>query len=354
MSSKLTIIMTCSAALALSACMKPIDVDLRSLGRGFDTSDAVQNLPARRAPDSRGIITYPNYQVVVARRGDTVSSVASRIGISAGELARHNALNADTPLRDGEVLALPRKVGASSTSGVSSTPLPPAKLPTGSEPLRHTVRSGETAYSIARLYDVPVQSIAKYNGLAGDLAVRQGQILIVPVAGRSGQSTPVTQPGSGSPTPTPPSAATPLPKPTSAPTPAAQAKPRPAPTTTAASAPKSSRLLSPVTGSVIREYSKGRNEGIDIAVPAGTAVKAADAGTVAAVTEDTKGAKIVVLKHSGGLLTVYVNLKDLKVSKGASVSRGQAIAAVADGSPSSLHFEVRKGLESVDPADYLP
>ena len=107
-------------------------------------------------------------------------------------------------------------------------------------------------------------------------------------------------------------------------------------------------------GDIIRAYAAGRNEGIDIGVPAGTSVKAAASGTVAAVTTDTSGVAIVVLKHDGGLLTVYTNLEGLTVAKDASVSRGQVIGKVRAGDPSFLHFEVRRGLTSADPAEFLP
>ena len=108
-----------------------------------------------------------------------------------------------------------------------------------------------------------------------------------------------------------------------------------------------------MTGSVIRDYAPGKNEGIDIAASAGTTVKAADAGTVAAVTTDTSGTAIVVVKHAGNLLTVYTNLEGLSVSKGDSVTRGGTLGKVKSGDPSFVHFEVRRGLESVDPNDFL-
>ena len=119
-------------------------------------------------------------------------------------------------------------------------------------------------------------------------------------------------------------------------------------------ADSAARLAYPVQGGIIRAYAAGRNEGIDIGVPAGTSVKAAAAGTVAAVTTDTSGVAIVVLKHDGGLLTVYTNLEGLTVAKDASVSRGQVIGKVRAGDPSFLHFEVRRGLTSADPAEFLP
>jgi len=82
-------------------------------------------------------------------------------------------------------------------------------------------------------------------------------------------------------------------------------------------------------------------------------VKAADAGTVAAVTKDTNGTPIVVIRHADNLLTVYAGVDQLKVAKGATVSRGQAIAVVRSADPAFLHFEVRRGVDSVDPMPYL-
>jgi len=190
--------------------------------------------------------------------------------------------------------------------------------------------------------------------------VREGQQLLIPVAGATPppRSAPVEAPGAGSTTPTPPSAVVPLPPvdvTPQAPADVAEAPPAPdigEPTTPspATSAP----FIFPVQGSIIREYNPGRNEGIDIGVPAGTSVKAAAAGTVAAITQNTNGAQIIVVRHTGNILTVYVNVDDLNVAKDDSVTQGQTIAKVAAGSPSFLHFEVRDGLESVDPADYLP
>ena len=110
----------------------------------------------------------------------------------------------------------------------------------------------------------------------------------------------------------------------------------------------------PVEGNIIRAYASGRNEGIDISVAAGTSVKAAGTGSVAAVTTDTTGVAIIVIKHDDGLLTVYTNLEELTVAKGANVRKGQIIGKVRAGDPSYLHFEVRRGLTSVDPADFLP
>ena len=395
--------LTASALALLSACEAGLpDLDLRDRAGGFDTSPAVADLPDRPQPDNRGVISYPGYQVVVARRGDTVASIASRLSLDTATLASFNGVATDAALREGEVVALPGRVaepspatGAATTgpidvSSIATTALdraagsPPvsgglAPLPSGAEPIRHKVQPGETAFSISRLYNVPVETLASWNGLSGDLSVRDGQYLLIPQNDQPADPTggPLVAPGLGSPSPVPPSAAVALPtvspiKPTEpvaappapvldaapprtaevvAPAPAPVAPPPPpAPTPAPAS---DAQFVRPVAGSVIREYSPGKNEGIDIAASAGTTVKAAEAGTVAAVTTDTSGTAIVVVKHANNLLTVYTNLEGLSVSKGDSVSRGGTLGKVKAGDPSFVHFEVRRGLESVDPNDFL-
>ena len=370
-------------ALLLAACDRSqFDVDMRGLGNGFDTSAAAASVPGRPSPDERGVISYPNTQVVLARQGENVAAVAQRLGVDAAELARFNGVAPDTILRRDELLALPNRVAepvpgglAAPTTGVAVTDLASAAIDqaetatatgvsTSPEPVRHRVAPGETVYSIARSYAVPVTSIAEWNGLGADLAVREGQQLLIPRAGASTLPQPtlvpgsVTEPGAGTLTPLPPSASDPLPQEPIAPAASPEAEPEsPAPDLgedepdpPAASA----RLIRPVDGPIIRAYSRGRSEGIDIGAAPGTAVKAADSGTVAAITQDTDGASIVVVRHEGNLLTVYVNVTDVEVNKDDSVSRGQTIARIAQGDPSYLHFETREGLQSVDPSEFLP
>ncbi|WP_336512134.1 peptidoglycan DD-metalloendopeptidase family protein [Pseudaestuariivita rosea] len=376
------------ALLALAACDEPLDLDLRDLAKSdADTTAAVQGRTASRPPvDDRGIISYPNYQVVVARRGDTVTDIANRIGVPAPELASFNGLRVNDRLRADEVLALPNRVSEPSpaTGSIITGPITPSsvdvttlagsaidsaenrrggpvitprsQLPeTGIEPVRHQVERGETAFSIARLYNVSVNALAEWNGLGPDLEVRQGQFILIPVVMPIEIARGTAAPGTGSDTPTPPSAAQPLPRETTQPAAQAQAAP-PSPNLgadrTAVSQPNA-RMVYPVSGNIIRAYRKGTNDGIDIAARPGTPVKAAASGTVAAITRDTNQVPIVVLRHSGDILTVYARVDNLRVSKGDRVERGQTIATVRDADPSYLHFEVREGLDSVDPVPYL-
>ena len=386
------ILSTCGLTV-LAACDEPLDFDLRGLGGGFTTSQAAQNATENRPrADNRGVISYPNYQVAVARRGDTLSDVASRVGLPADELGRFNGIEPDVPLRQGEVIALPRRVAEPSpaTGAIGTGPIQPAPvdvttlagnaidnaaptpaaapptrpLPqTGQEPIRHRVERGETAFTIARLYNVPAKSLAEWNGLGADFAVREGQFLLIPVArvaaprpsATTDDST--TAPGEGSPTPTPPSAAQPLPDDEDTATPAAAPAPEAPPVadvgTTSQPASKG-EFAYPVVGSVIRPYSKGRNEGIDIKAAPGTPVNAAAAGSVAAITQSAEGVPIIVLRHDGNLLTVYANVDAVKVSKGDTVRKGQPIAALRDTADNAfVHFEVRDGFDSVDPTPFL-
>ena len=388
--------MTGVALAALGAC-EDFDFDLRDTGGGFDTTRSVQDLPNRPRPDDRGVISYPNYQVVVARRDDTIRGIAIRLGIDANELAEYNGIEPDTILRRDEIIALPARVTepspatgaigtgpiqpldvsavatsaldrADAAGGVTATPLAPAATPVeaptpdttaerGAEPIRHQVARGETAFSISRLYNVPVANISEWNGLDSEFTVREGQFLLIPQGGTAPApaTVVVTEPGAGTATPVPPSASTPLPPATPAVATPVVAPPAPdigaaAPEPTTAA----TRFVAPVQGSIIRGYAPGTNDGVDFGVPAGTDVKAAGSGSVAAVTSDTSGGSIVVIKHSDGLLTVYTQMDSLAVSKNDNVSAGQTIGKVRAADTPFLHFEVRRGLQSVDPTDYLP
>jgi len=89
------ILMTTAAVALLAGCaeqLNSLDFDLRDLGDGFDTSDAVTNLPDRPRPDDRGIISYPNYQVALAQNGDTLRTLADRLGLDAVALASFNGV----------------------------------------------------------------------------------------------------------------------------------------------------------------------------------------------------------------------------------------------------------------------
>jgi murein DD-endopeptidase MepM/ murein hydrolase activator NlpD len=394
------LIVAVSAVALLSACDQTFDLDLRGEMGALDTSLAAGIAAAPRPePDSRGVLSYPNFQVVVSQRGDTVSEVAARVGIGADALASYNGLKSSDILRSGEVLALPTRVAepSAATGAFGNGPIRPiseidittlagaaidrtnasnvnssgmSTAPqTGLEPIKHRVERGETAFTIARLYNVSIRALSDWNSLDADFTIREGQHLLVPVIPRAGANDRtdvfediVTNPGTGSiTTPAPPSASEALPvnepaavQPTEI-TPISQPAPveiAPEPTPQPAS-DDGGRLAYPVQGDILKPYEKGVNEGIDIAATAGTNVRSAEAGTVGAIVQDTNGVDIIVIKHAGNLLTVYTHVENPSVAKGDRVSRGQVIGTVRAGSPSFVHFEVRLGSDSVNPMEYL-
>ncbi|MDG1764424.1 MAG: M23 family metallopeptidase [Paracoccaceae bacterium] len=364
----------------LSACenssFSNFDFDFR--GNSFDTSDAaLQATQSRPKANELGIISYPTYQIAVARRDDTIESMAERLGQDPGELARYNGLAEGERLRNGEVLALPRTGSRGgqyleSSDEIEETTLSKdinvleladnaLKVAGGAgnnqldrtssdaknlmDPIKHSVVRGETVFTISRLYNISVRSLADWNGLDSDYTLREGQILIIPLVDK--KATKNTQKEVvESAVPAPPSSKKPQHR-------NVNTQEFSKSTETKISVPENGKMAYPLEGLVIREYSKNINDGIDFTARAGTKVVAADTGLVATVTEDINQIAIVVLKHPGNILTVYANLTNIKVSTNQNVNRGDILGEIPDGDPPYLHFEIREGFESVDPLEYL-
>ena len=355
-----------------SACATGIDMG--RLASPFQRqADAIPSID-RPPADSRGVITYETYQVILASEGDSLASMANRVGLTATELADANGLPVRYMPRAGEVLVLPQNVGGAvvpSPSGWSAeiatsaienaTPNNrAAEVGSPSEPLRHRVEVGETAYTIARNYNVSVTALASWNGLGAELTVRPGQQLIIPVADTRNIAPPAQLVPTPAPVPAPaPEPETPAPhephaeNETASPAPAAPAPAAPAPSIGNPGAP----FIAPVQGSISRGYQptgRNKNEGLDFATAANAPVLAAGDGTVALVSDSLGGlGTIVLIRHSNDLMTVYGRVTDVSVSKGDTVRQGQTIGKVAPADNPIMHFEVRVGTEAVNPTQYL-
>ena len=113
----------------------------------------------------------------------------------------------------------------------------------------------------------------------------------------------------------------------------------------------------PARGRIIQGFKAGGNDGINISVPAGTSVRAAESGVVVYSGDGLKGyGNLILIKHPNGFVTAYGNNGELDVKRGEQVKRGQVIAKSGDtGNVNSpqLHFELRKGSTPVDPTNYL-
>ncbi len=244
------------------------------------------------------------------------------------------------------------------------------------EGIIHTVKRGETVYRIARAYGIDPADLMETNGIADPRTIAIGAELFVPGAARVVEVPPA--PVAGDPAPagahapaTPPRstavAAAPDPgpsshEPASAPSPgppshAAAPAPAPAPHARNGGDPP---LAWPLKGVLYGRYgvrAGHRHDGIDIAAPEGTTVGAAAAGTVIYAGEQTGYGAIVIVRHDGGLVTLYAHASRLLVDEGARVRRGEGIARVGQTGRTTgphLHFEVREGTRPRNPLLYLP
>jgi len=125
-------------------------------------------------------------------------------------------------------------------------------------------------------------------------------------------------------------------------------------------APAPAEFRWPARGHILKTFGeKGgeKSDGINIALPEGTPIKAAENGIVAYAGNELKGyGNLVLVRHDNGFVSAYANNSELKVKKGDNVKRGQVIAASGQtGNVSSpqLHFELRKGSTPVDPMGFL-
>jgi murein DD-endopeptidase MepM/ murein hydrolase activator NlpD len=228
------------------------------------------------------------------------------------------------------------------------------------------VQEGDTLSRIAKRTGVGVTAIKEANGLSDGL-IRVGQTLKIPGAGGSAKvasAAPATDAVVTNATKT---TGTPAAKP------AAQGEkvavytpPKEAEKVleqadeTAPDATGIGRMRWPVRGRVISQYGKGSgksNDGIDISVPEGTPVKAAENGVVIYAGDGLKEfGNTVLVRHEDGLVTVYGHASELKVARGEKVKRGQEIAVSGMSGTTDapkLHFEVRKNSAPVDPSGYL-
>jgi murein DD-endopeptidase MepM/ murein hydrolase activator NlpD len=268
----------------------------------------------------------------------------------------------------------------------SAKPSAPPPVAQASGP-RIKVQSGDTLSSLSQRYGVPIGTIQSANNLA-DARLREGQTLIMPGA----KMAPKPAPRVAAAPPAPPlvpvaqapaaSSSARKVKTTTIPAPGASAVPGTTQSTTKASPQPASkapqRVAStaqlpnpdPMSGNSFRWPVKGRiisgfgtkpdgghNDGINISVPQGTPVKAAENGVVAYAGSELKGyGNLVLIRHANNWVSAYANNEKIMVTRGEKVRRGQVIArAGTSGSVSQpqVHFELRKGSRPVNPTKYM-
>lgn len=230
---------------------------------------------------------------VTVARGDTMESIARRHGVPLAELIAANNVPPPYVLMPGQRLRLP---GGTAT---------------------HTVRPGDTLLALAFSYDVDMARFARINGLAPPYTLKVGRTLILPADSSR--------------------------DPVAGPRPPAQRE----------------RLFGwPVRGDVVAGFGPQgggiHKEGIDIAVPPGALVVAADNGIVAYAGDGLRNlGSVVVIRHADGWFTAYARAGSILVRRGETVRRGQPVATASVSRDEPLHFQVLRGTEAVDPVKHL-
>jgi murein DD-endopeptidase MepM/ murein hydrolase activator NlpD len=326
--------------------------------------------------------------------GMTLYSIARTNGVTVQDVADANNLVEPYMLMTGQTLripgsdetiaATPRKKKlrqpVEESMDVASDEEPIAKPKKSKRGLTHTVEEGETLYSLGRKYGVSPFVIADANGMTAREGLAIGQRIRIPGATQQVAAAEPVEEEIAAPKKIK-SKKAPLSLPDEEET--AQADPdeeqaigetetatakktvdEEEPEQQEASAPAAVNGLTlrwPVKGKVISTFGNKpnglKNEGINIAVPEGTEVRAAGAGVVAYAGNELKGyGNLVLIRHQGGYVTAYAHAKSLKVKRGDQVKRGDVIALAgqtgAVNSP-QLHFEVRKGATALDPLKFI-
>lgn len=235
----------------------------------------------------------------------------------------------------------------------------------------YVVKHKDTVDSIAQRFAVSPQTIIDRNNLKPPYALQAGQTIAIPgarVIEPASPASPSTETAAVA--PSPPTAVKrealappPQGEPPRSASPAAATPPpgQPTPLSPAPShAAPSSRFEWPVRGKIVSTYGTHdgqRNDGIDIEAPKDTVVHAADSGTVVYAGNEVRGmGNLLLVSHSGGYITAYGFNDSLLVKKGDTVKKGQAIAKVGTSGSAPdprLHFEVRRGNQTVDPMTVL-
>jgi murein DD-endopeptidase MepM/ murein hydrolase activator NlpD len=335
--------------------------------------------------------------VVTVGYAQTLDDVAMRYGVPVNELLRANQISNPADVKPGRVLVIPRRVAsampAPARPTIAATPAvytPTAPRAGGSV---HIVEPGQTLYSIARMHDVSVDDIAALNNLASTEQIRVGQHLKLPNGGTPVAQTvayaspaskprvaPIATPASLGPRNlTPPAPSAPpamvarkpdLPSVPAVPTVPVVKQDTGATVASTGSAIDNAGDPASATGTAFRWPVRGRiisgfgtkpngerNDGINLAVPEGTSVKAAEAGTVIYAGNELQGyGNLILIRHADGWVSAYAHNSKILVKRGDIVHRGENIAlAGMSGSVTApqVHFELRKGSKPVNPLDFL-
>ena len=302
---------------------------------------------------------------IIVGTSDTLEILARRYNVTPAAILQANGYKGPRVLSPGQQLIIPRP-GAVAAAPAMAAPAARPVAAAAAAPLVHVVNHGDTLAGVARRNHISIAELARANGLDPSAKIRVGMKLTVPVKSAATVA-PAAQPAVAQVVSPPATRMAAMPA-------DPHQKARLAQTTSVEDAPNAEAPIKaseatgalptfrwPVRGKVITTYgakTNGKaNDGINLAVPEGTPVKAAEDGVVAYSGNELKGyGNLVLIRHSNGYVTAYAHASELLVKRGDTIKRGQVIAKSGQsgevGSP-QLHFEIRKGSTPVDPLQFL-
>jgi murein DD-endopeptidase MepM/ murein hydrolase activator NlpD len=311
--------------------------------------------------------TWEGGRPITVAPGETLEMISRQHGVPVSAIMQANNITSPATVHPGEHLVIPRRspsagAYAPPTTRIATTapgmPVGAPRTALAPATAMHVVAPGETLHSIARLYGKSVMALAKANNIPPDAMVKVGERIIIPDVQPGSAVAPRAQ-ASVAPLAGQNLAAAESPHSARVATPEAPAQESTVKTAEPAGALPSFRW--PVRGRVIASFGPTpnglQNDGINLAVPEGTPVKAAEDGVVAYAGNELKGyGNLVLVRHSNGFVTAYAHASDILVKRGETVKRGQVIAhsgQTGNVTSPQLHFEIRKGSTPVDPSQYL-
>jgi len=338
------------------------------------SSERYAGPPIERAPPTRTPPRVAGGESIQVQQGDTLYGIAKRYGVSISALIEVNGLGHGASIKPGQQLLLPAgALPPSAAPSASRTPVVAAKAPPPAAPApiakkgwegQHTMKAGESLYGIARQHGVTLAELQRVNGITEPTRVRMGTVLSVPTRAEAERAPPPAAPRITQGT-VPPSQARIINAPAEQRTAAlgdrrndaTEPAAEPAPAREAAT----TKFRWPARGKVIAAFGKrtdgSHNDGINIAIPQGADVHAAESGRVAYAGNELKGyGNLVLIRHDNGWVSAYAHADQILVKRDDVVRRGQVIAkAGRTGTVDQpqLHFELRHGAKPVDPMPHM-